>query len=311
MKRSAIITGLCLFSGILFFGTRAVAQEGSTVGPGEVKIFGDIEFVWIPPGTFTMGSKLSPAEILAKYGGEEGYEEHEYDDELPLHRVTLSKGFWMSKYEITNAQYRRFRPKHNSKDYEGHSLNGDQQPVGHTHWTDAEAYCAWLSKEAGGEFRLPTEAEWEYACRAGTETVRYWGDDDASMGQYENVRDRTGDAAFDIEYGRAAETTDGYEVTAPVGSFLANPFGLHDMLGNAGEWVEDCGYANFPFGPRNYSDAAANGIARTPRDCDWRGIRGGNWSFITRTVRSANRNWAVLDVRVDSYGFRVARTLSR
>ena len=300
MKRISIFVGLVLVSGMWLSTACASAQEVRTAGPGEVKIIGGIEFVWIPPGTFTMGSKLSPAEILAKYGGEEGYEEQEYVDESPLHSVTLSKGFWMSKYEITNAQYRRFRPEHSSKDYEGHTLNGDQQPVGHTHWTDAEAYCAWLSKEAGGEFRLPTEAEWEYACRAGPETVRYWGDDDASMGQHENVRDRTAGAAFAIEYGRAAETTDGYEVTAPVGSLKPNPWGLHDMIGNAVEWCSD-------WYDESYYKNSPTVDPTGPSSGRYRVLRGASWNDVSADSRSAERSWIGPNVAYGGRGFRICR----
>lgn len=289
MNRCAIVMGLGLLLSILLGGTPAVAQEA-----GDVRTFGGIEFVWIPPGTFTMGSKLSPTEIVAEYGGEEGYEEHEYDDESLLHSVTLSKGFWMSKYEITDAQYRRFRPEHSSKDYEGHSLDRDEQPVGHVHWTEAEAYCAWLSEQSGGVFRLPTEAEWEYACRAGTETVRYWGDDDASMGQYENVRGRTGDAAFAFEYGHAAETTDGYKVTAPVGSFKPNVWGLHDMIGNAVEWCSD-------WYDESYYENSPAVDPTGPLSGQYRVLRGGSWndvpalplraSHVDRSQCSLRRPW--------------------
>lgn len=300
MKRAAIFMGLGLVSGIWLCATLTSAQETGAARPGEVKIFGGIEFVWIPPGTFTMGSKLSPDEIVAKYRGVEGGEEHEYDDESPLHSVTLSKGFWMSKYEITNAQYRRFKPQHSSKDYEGHSLDGDKQPVVHVHWTEAEAYCAWLSEHAESVFRLPTEAEWEYACRAGTETVRYWGDDNASMGQYENVRDRTGDAAFAFEYGHAAETTDGYKVTAPVGSFKPNAWGLHDMIGNAVEWCSD-------WYDESYYENSPTVDPTGPSSGQYRVLRGGSWNDVPADCRSAERTWIGPNVAYGGRGFRICK----
>jgi len=129
-----------------------------------------MEMVWIPAGSFTMGSTLSAAELVKKYGGKEEY----FADEHPAHAVELD-GFWMGKFEATNAQYRKFRAGHDSGSVEGHSLNGDDQPVVNVSRHDAKAFCDWLSKESGKTFTLPTEAQWEYACRAGTKTEALLG----------------------------------------------------------------------------------------------------------------------------------------
>ena len=308
MMQNLKFLSIWLFVGLTLPAAIASAQEAGATSPGEVKIFGGIEFVWIPPGTFTMGTTLSAFEVAAKY---RGYVVA-YEDAFPTHRVTLSKGFWMSKYEVTNGQYRRFRPTHDSKDFKGHSLNGDRQPVLKVHWKDAEAFCAWLSDKAGGVFALPTEAQWEYACRAGTETVRYWGDDDASeshlvndasIAEFENVFDRTGKAVFggsEDHFYFTAQTTDGYTVTAPVGSFKPNPWGLHDMLGNAVEWCSD-------WYDEDYYKKSPLVDPTGPSTGRFRVLRGGAWNNAPGNARSAFRTWIGPDVAPGGRGFRVCR----
>ena len=262
---------------------------------GETRTFGGIEMVWVPPGSFTMGSKLTPSEIVRKYGGEAKY----FEDERPQHEVTLTKGFWMGKYEVTNAQYRRYKSSHDSKDYKGHDLNGDQQPVVYVSWDDAKAFCQWLSRESGETFRLPTEAEWEYACRAGTTTVRYWGDDDKSMGQYANVVDRT--AKSEWSDWRTVDTTDGYKVTARVGQFKSNQFGLYDMIGNVYEWCNDW-HDDYSSSSATNPEGPASGSSRL--------LRGGSWYGSGYGCRSAARNYGRPGSARNAYGlgFRVSRT---
>ncbi len=116
-----------------------------------------MEFVWVPKGCFQMGSNIGNS------------------NEKPVHEVCLD-GFWMGKYEVTNRQFRKFRSGHDSKSYKGQSLNGDNQPVVFVSWGDAKAFIKWLNSKGNGTFRLPTEAEWEYACRAGNKSARFWGD---------------------------------------------------------------------------------------------------------------------------------------
>ncbi len=161
-------------------------------------------------------------------------------DEGPQHPVTISRDFYMGKYEITNAQFRVFRPNHNNGDMRGFSLNGDNQPVVNVSWNDAIAFCEWVSEQTGMQIQLPTEAEWEYACRAETTTRRYWGDDlsDDQACAYANVRDQT--ALQQLAWGSPIfNCEDGSAVTAPVGQFQPNAFGLYDMLGNVWEWCRD------------------------------------------------------------------------
>ena len=208
------------------------------------------EMVQIPAGSFEMGSNDGDA------------------DEKPVHRVSVN-AFAMSKTEITNRQFRQFRPGHNSGDYEGNSLNGDDQPVDRVSWDDAQAYVRWLAGKTGQTYRLPTEAEWEYAARAGTNSKWIWGNDENGGCQYANISDQT------LKSRKSTWTTanckDGYFVTAPVARFRANAFGLNDMTGNVQEWVEDC-YHN------SYTGAPTDGSAWTGDSCKERVDRGGSWA---------------------------------
>jgi formylglycine-generating enzyme required for sulfatase activity len=184
-----------------------------------------IEFVWIPKGCFNMGSQ----------GTKKGAPENE----LPSHEVCVD-GFWMSKYEITNKQFRMFKRSHNSGAYHGvETLNEDSQPVVNITWSEARAFANWLSNKGRNIFRLPTEAEWEYACRAGAQTDYFWGDNDLNTCQYANVVDLSKVRRNPSWYLSNFNCDDQYVVSSPVGSFKPNIFGLYDMIGNADEMVED------------------------------------------------------------------------
>ena len=154
---------------------------------------------------------------------------------------------------------------------------------------DAQAYAAWLSTQTGKRYRLPTEAEWEYAARSGTSTRYSWGD---------------GITCNQARYGRRSngECSDSYDGTVAVGSFAVNLFGLHDMQGNVREWVEDC------YG--DYADAPTDGSARTGCDEALAVLRGGCWYFGPRLLRSADRDWLKPSSRLDVAGFRLVRDIS-
>lgn len=184
-----------------------------------------MRFVLLPAGCFTMGS---PAH------------EPDRDATESAHRVTLTRPRYMQVTEVTNAQFRRFRPAHRSGSAEAGALDGEEQPVVSVAWDEAVAFTQWLSREQPGHaYRLPTEAEWEHACRAGTSTAYWWGDTFSPAHAHMAVWPARG-------------------VTAPVGTLPANPWGLHDMHGNASEWCadryddRDCppGPATDPPGPR-------------------------------------------------------------
>ncbi len=229
------------------------------------------ELVVIPAGTFTMGSPLD----------EDGRD----DSEGPQHEVRVPR-FALGRHEVTFAQYDACveaggcaeRP-----DDEGWG-RGDR-PVIDVSWDDAEAYVAWLSETTGEAYRLPSEAEWEYAARAGTTTPFSTG---ATIS--------TSQANYDGYYNN----------TMPVGSFDANPWDLFDMHGNVWEWVEDCLHVD-------YYGAPVDGSAWLEADggnCLMRGLRGGSWYDNPRSLRSANRTFFDSDTPYWSSGFRVARTFT-
>jgi len=195
------------------------------------------QMVWIPAGSFRMGDI---------YGGGE-------NDEKPVHRVSINR-FAMSRTEVTVGEFRRFV---NATGYKTDAEKGgscwtvsqneganwrsprfsqsDKHPVTCVSWNDGVAYAEWLSQQTGQQYRLPTEAEWEYAARAGTETARYWGNDPDKACGYANVADKT--AKQEYSNWSIHNCTDGYAQTAPVGQFKPNKFGLYDMLGNLWEWT--------------------------------------------------------------------------
>jgi formylglycine-generating enzyme required for sulfatase activity len=165
-------------------------------------------------------------------------------------------------------------------------------------YEDAVAYAEWLSEQTGKRFRLPSEAEWEYAARAGTRTRRFWGDAPSQACKYANVFDKRNQKKLSVRYGISGphDCEDPYPETAPVGSFDPNPWGLYDMLGNVWEWVQDC-YHN------SYEGAPADGSAWEEDKCDRRVHRGGPWRLRPKHVRSAHRHGNEPDTRLTPLGF--------
>ncbi|MDS4068707.1 MAG: formylglycine-generating enzyme family protein [Candidatus Competibacter sp.] len=175
----------------------------------------------------------------------------------------------------------------------------DNYPVVCVSWNDAVAYTAWLSRETGQRYRLPTEAEWEYAARAGTTTARYWGDDPDQACAYANVADQT-KAPEGNSWTQKHECNDGYWYPAPVGRFRANDWRLNDMLGNVWEWT--CSAYDKEYGGAE--------LKCTSKDTTGaRAVRGGSWNFKPARVRSANRSWGDPTYRNYFTGFRLARSL--
>jgi formylglycine-generating enzyme required for sulfatase activity len=205
----------------------------------------------------------------------------------------------MGKLEVSNEQYRRYKTSHDSKGYKGHNLNGDHQPAVNVSWNDARAYAMWLTEKGGGRFRLPTEAEWEYAARAGTETTRYWGDDSDKACRYANVADQS--AKWEWSSWSIHDCDDGYKVTAPVGSYQANGFALHDMLGNVWEWVNDWYNENaYLKAYKKNPQGSISGVRRV--------LRGGSWGNRPAGVRADYRGRNTPGFRGNGLGFRLART---
>jgi formylglycine-generating enzyme required for sulfatase activity len=251
-------------------------------------------FVWIPAGCFQMGSPESEA-------GRDS-------DEGPVHKVCVD-GFWLGKYEVTRGQFSRFitatqyktdAEKMDSSNYWKNSNveQNDNHPVIYVSWNDAKEMAKWMSKNSKYSFKLPTEAEWEYACRGGTQTSRFWGDDPDQACKYANVRDKT--YQNKLSFGNIHNCTDGYAFTAPVGKFMDNPFHLSDMLGNVWEWCEDA-YSSDAYkkhGSKN--PVISSGADRVVRGGGWRDGPGGLRSAIRSNYSPGNRYLHV--------GFRLLRT---
>lgn len=219
------------------------------------------------------------------------------DEELPVREVSVNK-FALGKYEVTFAEYDKFAKATDRRLPDDFGWGRDDQPVINISWNDAKAYVEWLSNETGEQYRLPSEAEWEYAARAGSKSTFSFGNDVAELCEYSNHADSS------TEYRWSNEScSDGVaSQPAKIGSFDANSWGLHDMHGNVWEWVEDCWHAD-------YTKAPSDGSARTSDDCADRVIRSGSFQSDTRMVSSSFRLNTQADYPGHIYGFRVAKTL--
>ena len=208
------------------------------------------------------------------------------DDEFPVHEVRVSS-FELSKYEVTFEEYDRFTAATGRERADDEGWGRGRRPVINVSWEDAVAYTEWLYSQAGESYRLPSEAEWEYAARAGSGTAYSWGN--------EIGRNRA-------NCNRCGSQWDG-EKTAPVGSFSPNAWGLHDMHGNLWEWVQDCWNGSYQGAPRD-------GSAWTSGNCERRVLRGGSWLNRPENLRAAFRFRYTTGYRYFNNGFRVARTLT-
>lgn len=274
-------------------GATCPGQVVTESSPKEFKNSLGMKLVYIPPGKFTMGSPES----------EPGREAQETP-----HEVELTKGFYMGAYEVTVGQFKQFVAatkfrtdgERDGKGAYGIDAHGkindmkpeftwmnpgfeqtDQHPVVNVSWTDAKAFCKWLSEKEKKTYRMPTEAEWEYACRAGTKTAYVHGDDPEGLATVGNGADATARARYP-GWSIGIKAKDGYVFTAPVGQFKANAFGLYDMHGNVWEWCEDW------YVPNSYSEekqvdptGPTTGKAKVQR--------GGGWSSDAKRLRSAAR----------------------
>lgn len=266
------------------------------------------EMVVIPPGKFALGWPDDEAGQM--------------DLEGPRQWVAIPSAFSAGRYEVTRAQFARFAQE------SGHSASGgcfvwsggryeqdasknwrnpsfsqtDNDPVVCVSWYDAKAYTEWLTKKAGKRYRLLTEAEWEYAARAGMQTARPWGGNAGDACRYANVADASakrgvpGTVSWTFH-----ECDDNHAYTAPVGSYQPNAFGLYDMMGNAWEWTEDCRNDEVEGAPSDSRDGSSG-------ECDQRVLRGGSWVDSPPFVRYDFRFFIGSDDHDYYNGFRVART---
>lgn len=263
-----VAAGLC--------GSVPAGADEQMVSPGQS--FKDCaadcpEMVVVPAGSFMMGSPPSePGRELT---------------EGPQHRVTIAKPFAVSKFELTFAEWDACAAQGGCTAHINDAGWGrGRQPVVNVSWDDAQRYVAWLGKITGKPYRLLSEAEYEYAARAGTQTPYPWGD--------EVGRNNTNCSSCGSQWDN--------KQTAPAGSFAPNRFGLYDMVGNVWEWVEDCWHDD-------YNHAPGDGSAWMTGDCSHHRLRGGSWDSVPDELRAANRARTATDDRFSVIGFRIARAL--
>jgi formylglycine-generating enzyme required for sulfatase activity len=255
-------------AGLTWSASTVLAQDSSaptTVQPGaEGEVVTNsigLKLKLIPAGSFQMGSPDSEEDHSANEG--------------PVHKVTISKPFYLGVYEVTQEQWEKVMASNPS------SRKGANQPVTDVSWNDAQEFIRKLSEQEKVEYRLPTEAEWEYACRAGTKTAYYWGD------------------GFDAGYSWARQNSGG--AAHDVGTLKPNTWGLFDMSGNVWEWCEDRYGTYAGAGEQTDPKGASSGESRV--------LRGGSWGSFTKNSRAACRDHSAPPTTRDSHlGFRLART---
>jgi len=249
---------------------REAAARAPSIGQEKTVNLGSgvkLELVWIPAGEFMMGSPSTEAQ--------------RDNDEGPRHRVKITKGFWMGKHEVTQAQWESVMGNNPSR------FKGSDNPVEQVSWNDCQEFLKKLARQTGQRFRLPTEAEWEYACRAGTETVFHYGD---------SLSSRQANFNGNHPYGGASKGTY-VKKTTSVGSYRPNAFGLYDMHGNVWEWCYDW--------KRDYS-SGTHTDPQGPSSGSYRVLRGGSWGSYAGICRSAYRINGTPDDGDDrSGGFRI------
>ncbi len=220
--------------------------------------------VGLPSGEFCMGESAGD-----KFAN---------DTERPAHPVRIGSGIAIGRFPVLEAEFGQFRPDH----FTGNPLDW---PVAHVNWLDAVAYCRWLSAQTARAYRLPSEAEWEYACRAASRTPFAWGND-LSAAEANYLYDESG---LGVGLGRRTAS----------GSYPPNAFGLCDLHGNVAEWTEDTWHPNYQGAPDDGKAWVVPGERR-------RVVRGGAWDYLPRLLRSSWRDWQFENHRADNLGFRVA-----
>lgn len=325
MKRCLLILAMVVA------GAHAAEIERNSLG---------MAFVKLPAGEFLMGSDEAPESLARAYPQLPTTRFAQLDDEGPVHRVRITRSFWMGQHEVTVGQFRRFveasgyvpesvadgtggygwradyDPATTTRGdaFEGRDpryswrnpgfTQGEDHPVVNVTWNDAQALAAWLSKAEGRRYRLPTEAEWEYACRAGTRSRYSSGQEPRSLLGAANVFDASSARYWPRWQSMAVDGDDGYAFTAPVGSFAPNPWGLYDMHGNAWEWVADWhGDHYYAQSPLDDPQGPAEGAVRVRRGGSWH-----TWAFY---ARAAYRNWNAPDTRYTLVGIRLVREVER
>ncbi len=323
-----------LLNELIALGSAEAATETLRKSIADVRQYGGLEPGQVFQDSYAGGSAQAPVMVVLPAGsfmmGSPESEENRRDSENPRFRVSFARGFALSQREVSVAEFRRFiqstgyrteaeRLRESSyydedtgrlaqgamtweNDFSGGRAD-DDLPVLHISWNDANAYVQWLSDVTQRAYRLPSEAEMEYAIRGGTQTVYWWGDDSPPSDEVENV---TGEGDISESRRRWNDSFENYEDghwgPAPVGSMRANPFGLFDINGNVKEWTADCWHVN-------YTRAPVDGSAWVNPGCESRVVRGADWSSTPAQSRSALRISARNQTRGPRVGIRLARDL--
>ncbi len=328
-----------LFAALCAAGSPSLREAPVKAGAGTIVNSIGMKLVRLPAGEFTMGSRESPEVLDRAFPAYNLKTKADLcEDERPAHRVRITRPFYLGMHEVTVGQFRRFveasgsqsdaeKEKTDRRGRGGWGVNArtgrfegrlprytwrnagfpqtDDHPVVNVTWHDAARFCAWLGRKEGKTYRLPTEAEWEYACRAGSTTRYHTGDDPEALAAVANVADATGAEQGRKEFpdwGRfALAARDGHVFTAPVGSYRPNAWGLFDMHGNVWEWCSDWHAPDYyARSPVDDPPGAESGTVRVRR--------GGAWHTFPLWVRSSFRNVNVPETRYLNLGFRVARS---
>jgi formylglycine-generating enzyme required for sulfatase activity len=317
MMRRLLLVALAL----LGLSSVATAQQ---VGPRFRDCPTCPEMVTLLPGRFAMGTSVAEDE-------REGVPTPFRGRSQPVTEIAIASAFAIGRTPVTRREYAEFvrvtarQPTGGCYVHQNDGRNrsavvldraaswqapgfpqDDRHPVVCVNWEDAQAYLSWLTGRTGKTYRLPSEAEWEYAARAGTTTARFWGDAREDACQHANVADESTASwlHFQVDPENFFRCRDGFVFTALVASFQPNRFGLYDMLGNVWQWVGDCWHDTYEGRPRDAS-------AWTAERCTRRVVRGGSWEIFPRNVRAGTRERLAPVWHYASLGFRVVRAVDR
>ena len=313
LSRTSTIAGALLL--LIIGGLAGPARAADPVPPAPFRDCPDCpEMVRVPAGTFVMGTPTADAHSSATRA------------ESQAVIVRIAKPYALGKLEVTRREFRAFvadagydvhgpcitwddqLARFNADRTRGPDNPGrprvvrDDHPVACVSWNDAKTYVQWLAHRTGKAYRLPSEAEWEYAARAGSASRWPWGDAAADGCDFANLHDLTSRETFSFGW-EPVRCRDGYPDVAPTGALRANAFGLYDMIGNVAEWVEDCATGSYIGRPRDARPWTWAG------GCPRRVLRGGSWVSPAEHARSAFRDSAEIGTRADWLGFRVALDL--
>ena len=320
-------------------GTESASASTTAPAPGRIVNTIGMPLVRIPRGEFWMGSDEPIAQLEKDFPLMERQRLEDLRDEAPVHRVRITRDFYLGQTEVTVGQFRQFlkvsgyvpesitdgtggygyNPQHTPSGPRGEQFDGrnpryswanpgfaqsDARPVVNVTWNDAQALAKWLSQTEGRVYRLPTEAEWEYSARAGTRTRYHHGDNPEGLTAVANVFDAHARALWPAFASHAVRGDDGHAFTAPVASFAPNAFGLHDMHGNAWEWTQDLHDENYyAHSPVDDPQGPTQGTVYVRR--------GGSWHTWPLYLRASYRNWNSPQTRYTLVGIRLLMEVPR